>query len=585
MSNTIISYLHSVVKLTSYALLSFFLLVNAFAQYSVDLSKGMNLVGFPIEGVTDSYALLQALGNSSQVDSILIYNKSTNKFEKTFYNANGLVEGANAAIDASHGWIVYAKTDFSIVVDDTIACPSITLTPGLNVVSFPCAAQGVLASSYSYLQYLGGPQSVANIQSYDVHSARYFISTYNNGAPVGDEFEIRPGKAYFVETYNSIVISQLEDTENTLSVTIETTVAPSNVVFSFPSLTTETLSSISIDFDGDGTIDYFQEDGLSGDIIAQTTYAVGGEFNAFITLVGLDGQLRVFEKKIFIEATPEAPVGVALETPADNAVIAGNVILVSGRFIGPSETRVLVNGIEAMTVGDSFYLNNFQLTPETENALTIEVISPGGNSATKSYAVTSERQSYAYLVPNVSRGVAPLDVTFSIEVIPNYSITSLAADFQRTGEFTSQTVGNITNTYISDRVYISRFQIQLDNAGTPVEEYAEVAIILDSLPEVEDANIRNQLALFISDLGTNDIDSAKMRITPQYRNKYESVLVDIQSAGNLANMVANFGILEEGFIGNEWAEYTLVRQVGDVNKVFVIHFIKESDGNWYLYNL
>ncbi len=583
MSKTIISYLHSLVKLTSYALLSFFLLVNAFAQYSVDLSKGMNLVGFPIEGVTDSYALIQALGNSSQVDSVLIYNKNTNKFDKTFYNANGLVEGVNAAIDPSHGWIVYAKTDFSIVVDDTIACPTITLTPGLNVVSFPCASQNML--SRNYLQYLGGPQSVANIQSYNADSARFLISAYANGAAIGDDFELDAGKAYFVETYRPIMIAQLEETDDAVTVSTSSVTTPSDVLFTFPSSTTENLSSISIDFEGNGTIDYFLDEGLNGDIIAQTTYTTGGEFNAVITLVGLDGQVRVFERKILIESLPEAPVGVALETPIENSVIAGNVILVSGRFTGPAETKIFVNGIEAITINDSYYLNNLQLTPGIENTLTIEAVSPGGNSATRSYKVTSERQSYAYLVPNTSRGFSPLDVAFTTETAPDFSITSLSADFVETGSFVDQAINNIVNTYESDRVYISRFNIQLANAGTAVEEYAEVAIIIENLPQVEDAKIRNQFAQFLTDLDANNINSAKMRITPQYRARYENTLLEIQAAGNLQNMVTNFGILEEGYFGDEWAEYTLVRSLNGINEVFVIHFIKESDGNWYLYNL
>ena len=71
------------------------------------------------------------------------------------------------------------------------------LTPGLNLVSLPAAAQGFTYTSYEMLEDLGDDQQVSHIRRYDP-SEGWQITSWFEGEVSGDSFNTKEGEGYFI---------------------------------------------------------------------------------------------------------------------------------------------------------------------------------------------------------------------------------------------------------------------------------------------------------------------------------------------------------------------------------------------------
>lgn len=77
-----------------------------------------------------------------------------------------------------------------------IDCPAIALTAGLNLVSFPCAADGLTA--LALLRAIGNTAAGGTIQTFDTDTGRWVSTANKDGSAVDEDFPIVTGNAYLV---------------------------------------------------------------------------------------------------------------------------------------------------------------------------------------------------------------------------------------------------------------------------------------------------------------------------------------------------------------------------------------------------
>ncbi len=171
------------------------ILPAAAADESFQFLPGANLFAYPVdpESSLSSANLLASLTSQAAVSSIQRYNSESGLFETCVWK-NGEASGADFPILAEEGYIVHTSESFTFTVSGELSCPGITLSPGLNIVPFPCAAVGY--TSQQLLQDLGS--AAIAVKTQDPADDSILTATRENNVISGDNFPIEHGHSYLV---------------------------------------------------------------------------------------------------------------------------------------------------------------------------------------------------------------------------------------------------------------------------------------------------------------------------------------------------------------------------------------------------
>jgi hypothetical protein len=169
-----------------------------------------------------------------------------------------------------------------------------------------------------------------------------------------------------------------------------------------------------------------------------------------------------------------------------------------------------------------------------------------------------------------------LTTAFSVESTSG-EISRIDIDFD--GDGTIDTSVNSNNVplqyeYPSPGMYQVKIIIT-DKSGKTYTVTKPIAI--KDVREI-DAMLRAVYQTMLDRLRTGDVDGALKTISGGVRTKYEAVFNALKP--RLGTVVDQLGTLEGATIGDELAEYVLVRGQGDQAQAFLIYFIKSEDGVW-----
>ncbi|MEJ2430627.1 MAG: hypothetical protein P8075_17170, partial [Deltaproteobacteria bacterium] len=172
--------------------------------YTFDLTIDLNVLGFPVQlsPPLTSYGLLLYLkeqaGGSTVVDSVKRYNKETGKWDTASWFSQQPA-GDDFPIEPGNGYLIYMKDALPGVTFEGIPVGTLVdLLPGLNLVGLPADNNpGFTYTSYQMLQDLGNDQQVAYVKRYDPYEG-WQTTSWFEGNPAGDLFDIREGEGYFV---------------------------------------------------------------------------------------------------------------------------------------------------------------------------------------------------------------------------------------------------------------------------------------------------------------------------------------------------------------------------------------------------
>lgn len=269
------------------------------------------------------------------------------------------------------------------------------------------------------------------------------------------------------------------------------------------------------------------------------------------------------------------PISIQLDTPLDGASVVGSTVLVSGSIRGPDNVGVRVNGVVASVYGNRFYAE----IPIVKglNAITVTAVTPEGAEATHTLSVTSQGPAQIELKAVPTKGLVPLPVQFSVTKDSAVGIRKIEFDFNGDGikDFeTTDATAPIKFTYALPGIYKASAKIT-DDQGI-VHTLTQV-IVANSVQGMD--NLLQQVySGMLTRLQVGDINSALTAVSGGVQEKYRAVFTALKP--NLATIVDQLGTVQEGTIGNDMAEYVIVRNTPTGPQAFPIYFLLGEDGVW-----
>ena len=271
-------------------------------------------------------------------------------------------------------------------------------------------------------------------------------------------------------------------------------------------------------------------------------------------------------------------VNVSITSPVMGANLGTSTVLVQGTHTGPANTGIIVNGQVAFTQGTQFFVT-LPLTTGA-NTLTATATTPQGQTA--SHAVTVTRTTTAPDPAEVqaepSSGIAPLTVRFRVRNNAATAITRIDADFDGNGapDFTTtDPTAAIVYTYTAPGVYQPR--ITVTQGATTFTQTLVVG--------VNDAQQMDQVFTNIwtgmnSALAQGDSNTALSFLNENAKRKYQRVFTALLP--QMPQIIASYSPLRRVSISESIGEYAINRTINGRNKIFLIYFLKDTDGVWRL---
>ena len=327
-------------------------------------------------------------------------------------------------------------------------------------------------------------------------------------------------------------------------------------------------------------------DGPDGTTVSVNGVAASVSGNGFTTT-----NVPVGYGKVTLTATTTAPDGssatsavnvtgtatvLEITEPPDGSSINGDTILVSGRFQGPPNSGVTVNGVLANIDNGRFYANNVSLVSGA-NTLTATYTTQDGATDSKTVNVSSTGSNPIQVTATEYVGLAPMSLTLQVVDASGDENISVGVEPGGNGSAGAGTVdGNTATfpvTYTTPGTYTPTV-IVTDSTGT----HTQTLTLVVHDPSAIDSLLRNIYGDMLARLKVGDIDRALAAVTGGVYDKYKDVFTTLRPG--LSDAVDQIGVLQTGALNSEMAEYSVLRSSGDSAETFFIYFIRGDDGVW-----
>jgi hypothetical protein len=259
-----------------------------------------------------------------------------------------------------------------------------------------------------------------------------------------------------------------------------------------------------------------------------------------------------------------------ITSPLQNASIAGNAVLVTGRYTGLANAGVAVNGQIAAV--DPF--NNFSvLVPVNAgaNTLTATLMTVDGTTLTQSVSVsaTGEASPYA-VIADPAVGLAPLTSTITIT---NPTTASVAVTIDGS-PFTlpAGASGQLINVYPAG-VFVHTLVFTASNRS-----FTQRIIVESRDPARMDSIFRAIWNGLNNALVAGDKNGAMRYLDNSAKSKFGPVFDSIMPFAS--EIVASYSPLGKSSITSKIGEYAVSRLDGTQRKLYLIYFMLDADGVW-----
>jgi hypothetical protein len=269
---------------------------------------------------------------------------------------------------------------------------------------------------------------------------------------------------------------------------------------------------------------------------------------------------------------------ITITNPVASQVIKTSTTSVTGTFIGPAGSGVIVNGRQACVYNNQFVINNLPVNTG-DHAIIAQLITAVGIGETTQITINRNGDSLYTLEPNTNCAVAPFDARFTLDRLDT-SIIRIDIDYDDDG-LVDASITDLTNpvfeyTYINPGTYLVSI-VGFDNLGNPHNQ--SLGIIVQDGAAI-DAVIQAGWQNITAGLSANNITQALNELTPSAQEKYAPVFSALQ--GNLPAILASFSNLQVVDINTDYAEYAINRTIDEVDRVFLVYFVKDENGAWKL---
>ena len=267
-----------------------------------------------------------------------------------------------------------------------------------------------------------------------------------------------------------------------------------------------------------------------------------------------------------------AATSLIITSPAPNATVAGDAVLVTGRYTGLANGGVTVNNVIAAV--DAF--RNFSVIVPVSagaNTLTARLVTVDGTAITQAVSVNSTGVTSPYaVIPTPSTGLAPLLVKVVLSN-PTAASTTLTIDGGSPFTLPAGASAQFTNTYPAG-VWVNTI-VFTDPSGARFEH----RIVTDSRDPVHmDQMFRAIWNGLNNALVAGDKEGAMRYLDGSAKRKFGPVFDALLPS--MPAIVASYSTLAQSSITNSIGEYAVRRMDEGQNRLFLIYFMLDVDGVW-----
>ncbi len=275
-----------------------------------------------------------------------------------------------------------------------------------------------------------------------------------------------------------------------------------------------------------------------------------------------------------------ATVRVTITDPKPGATIGGNRVNVKGTFVAPPNTGITVNDAVAYLGSGSFIANDVALEPGA-NSIQVLLTSPVGASANAGVSVTGAAgEPTLALKADVTRGLAPLTVTFSYALASTAAIDSIAFDFNGDGrdDFTSRKSppATVQNTYTTPGLFVARLKVTDTSRRVYTAEVGIEVASFDTL-DVLFLGVWNGMT---SALAKRDVSTALIGLNARAAGFYAPIFQDLLA--DMPSIVQSFSLPHRAYVQDDLLEYAVNRTIDGQDRIFFVYLMRDADGVWRL---
>lgn len=278
-----------------------------------------------------------------------------------------------------------------------------------------------------------------------------------------------------------------------------------------------------------------------------------------------------------VEVVFTGDIFLRIETPEHGDYIDASHVQVSGRWLGPVNTGITVNGAIAEVYNGRFYANNVPVTEgENEIVATATTISGAQYTHAVSFTVTTVTENII-LSPQPVSGIAPLTVKFDVVSRTESPISRISIQFGDAHNSSDSTVfaaERLTHTYTEHGIYTAKAVIETMDGY--VHNRSVYIVIHD--PAEQDKMFKSVWDGMNNALIAGQAEEAKNYLSSGVRDKYGPVFEALLP--HMSDIVASYSLLYRGKIDNVVAEYVILRPYQDKQQVYMIYFLRNYDGVW-----
>lgn len=350
--------------------------------------KGINLYSYPLEippGLT-SEQLPAFLGIQGLVQDISRLDPATELFETTDFSTE-TATGPIFSIVSGDGYLIKMYDTVQGLSSGYFLPPSnINLYQGISLVSFVSPASNL--SAYDLLRDIGDETEISSIQAYDPEPDSFKNVNYHDGKPVGPDFQIMAGEAYFVYMKVDKLGWGPPNNPPVANAGPDQVVTPSTLVI------LDGTGSYDPDTGPDPlTYKWTQLEGspviLSDDTEIQPTFTTPENSGTLIFTLSVDDGKG--ESSDSITVIVGIPPDIEITSPSDGETLYSSPVTVIGTIDDNSAT-VTVNDIPAV-VSEGTFSADVPLV-EGENTITAIAVNSIGLSDTDTITVTLSTVDY-----------------------------------------------------------------------------------------------------------------------------------------------------------------------------------------------
>jgi hypothetical protein len=288
-----------------------------------------------------------------------------------------------------------------------------------------------------------------------------------------------------------------------------------------------------------------------------------------------------------VAITVAASPTVAVTNLANGATVTNDSVNVSGTVQATANSSVSVNGLLGSIAPDgSFVVDNVPLTAGA-NTLAVTVTAPNGQSSTQSLSVTSSGQQPFVFGATPTEGLAPLTVNFTLSNRGNvtfdhvdvYCLSTGAVSFSVPAANLASSTALGTCAYTTPGVYTAKVNV-LDASQPPQILYSGTQTVqADSLASL---NTMLQAVYFgmLDQLKAHNVNGALNSLTATVSGKYAPLFTAMMSDPNLSADLDLLKNIQDGRIGDGYAEFLVVRTINGTPTGFFIYLLQGEDGIW-----